>query len=397
MSSAAGVPVWRATLAALSASLVGIGLARFAYTPLIPVLIRAGWFTPAQAAYLGATNFAGYLAGALAARFLARVLPPRALLRGMMVLASLAFFACASPVWVAWFFAWRFLAGFAGGVLMILAAPSILPFVPAHRRGVTAGAIFTGIGIGIAASGTLIPLLLRAGVAGAWLGLGAISAVLTALAWGGWPRVAPPPPPAARHGARGRVGLALVAVIAAYGLNAMALVPHMVFLVDYVARGLDRGMAAGAATWVAFGLGAVVGPTAAGALADRIGFAAAQRFALAMQGVAVALLLASTAMPLLLLSAAIAGALTPGVSALMLGRVNTLTLAGSDAARAAWSWGTTAWAVGQAGGAYGFSFVFARTNDYRPLFAAGTALLVLALAVDLLAAGTRRPSATAEG
>ena len=45
-------------------SLVGIGLARFAYTPLIPALISAGWFSPSQAAYLGAANFAGYLAGA---------------------------------------------------------------------------------------------------------------------------------------------------------------------------------------------------------------------------------------------------------------------------------------------------------------------------------------------
>ena len=44
---------WRATLAGLCASLVGIGLARFAYTPLIPALIAAGWFSPAAAAYLG--------------------------------------------------------------------------------------------------------------------------------------------------------------------------------------------------------------------------------------------------------------------------------------------------------------------------------------------------------
>ena len=53
------------TLAGLCAVLVGIGLARFAYTPLIPALIAAQWFTAAEAAYLGAANLAGYLAGAL--------------------------------------------------------------------------------------------------------------------------------------------------------------------------------------------------------------------------------------------------------------------------------------------------------------------------------------------
>jgi Uncharacterised MFS-type transporter YbfB len=46
--SSGGVGVWRATFAGLCATLVGIGLARFAYTPLIPALIAANWFTRAR-------------------------------------------------------------------------------------------------------------------------------------------------------------------------------------------------------------------------------------------------------------------------------------------------------------------------------------------------------------
>ena len=46
----------RATLSGLCASLVGIGLARFAYTPLMPVMIRADWFTASVVVYLGAAN-----------------------------------------------------------------------------------------------------------------------------------------------------------------------------------------------------------------------------------------------------------------------------------------------------------------------------------------------------
>src|ERR1700742_4836993 len=59
---------WRFALAGLCASLVGLGLARFAYTPLIPALIAAKWFSPSDVVYLGAANLAGYLAGALLAR-----------------------------------------------------------------------------------------------------------------------------------------------------------------------------------------------------------------------------------------------------------------------------------------------------------------------------------------
>ncbi len=160
------VPTWRrATLAGLSAILVGIGLARFAYTPLLPALIQAGWFAASPAAYLGAANLAGYLAGALLARRLADRLAAAALLRGMMLLAVAAFVACAFPLSFLWYFVWRFASGFAGGALMVLAAPTVLPLVSAARRGLAGGVIFTGVGLGIIASGTLVPLLLQCGPA----------------------------------------------------------------------------------------------------------------------------------------------------------------------------------------------------------------------------------------
>src|SRR5918993_1356796 len=104
---------WRGTLAALCAILVGIGLARFAYTPLIPALVEAAWFTPAQAAYLGAANLAGYLAGALLGRAMAARIPVPILLRAMMLAAAISFFACAYPLPFAWFFLWRFASGVA--------------------------------------------------------------------------------------------------------------------------------------------------------------------------------------------------------------------------------------------------------------------------------------------
>ena len=122
--------------------------------------------------YLGAANLAGYLAGALAARPLAAWQPPATVLRAMMLLGTAAFFASVAPVSVAWFGAWRFAAGLAGGVIMVLAAPTILPHTDPRRRGLVGGMIFTGVGLGIAASGTLVPLLLRAGLPATWTGAG---------------------------------------------------------------------------------------------------------------------------------------------------------------------------------------------------------------------------------
>src|SRR5262249_50418428 len=161
----------------------GVGLARFAYTPLIPALVAARWLSPSAAMYLGAANLAGYLAGALLARQIALHAGSAPILRTMMMVAAAAFFACAFPLSVGWLFVGRFASGVSGGVLTALAAPVVLPQVPSSRRGLAGGAIFTGVGLGIAASGILVPPLVHAGLAEAWLGLGALALLLTAASW----------------------------------------------------------------------------------------------------------------------------------------------------------------------------------------------------------------------
>ncbi|NQW09842.1 MAG: YbfB/YjiJ family MFS transporter [Alphaproteobacteria bacterium] len=388
LDTMAGPHPWRATLAGAAAVFVGIGLARFAYTPLIPAVIDAGWFEPAAAVYLGAANLAGYLIGALLASRLASRWPAVNVLRAMMLVASVAMLACATPVSFVWFFAWRLAAGIAGGALMVLAAPTVLPLVPMARRGFAGGVIFTGVGLGIAASGSLVPLLLTQGIEAAWIGLGVLCLALTALAWTQWPSstpsIAPATPAALSRGTTSRARRALRGVYVTYGLNAVGLVPHMVFLVDFVARGLDRGIAAGALCWIAFGIGAILGPTAAGAVADRIGFVRALRLAFIIQAAATGLILIDQSWPALLASSAIVGAFVPGVVPLVLGRVRALAPPEPKQQRAAWSLGTAAFALGQAAAAYALSWVFAQTGDYTLLFAAGVVAFVVALVIDLL-------------
>lgn len=342
--------------------------------------------------YLGAANLAGYLAGALMAPPLAARLPAATVLRAMMLLGSAAFFACSVPVDFAWYFAWRFTAGVVGGVIMVLAAPTVLPHIDPRRRGLAAGLIFTGVGLGIGASGLLVPLLLRIGLAATWCGLGGISLVLTVLAWSGWPAGAPP---AAARRTTQPMSRAVWALLAEYGLNAAGLVPHMVFLVDLIARFLHRGLDAGAGYWVVFGIGAIVGPLLAGALADRIGFRRALWAAFSLEAIAVALPASTEAAPWLLVSSAIAGAFTPGIVPLALGRVHELIPADSAAQRDVWSRTTVAWALFQAGAAYFYSWLFGQTGgDYRLLFALGAGALVFALSVDLLAGRQSAAAAT---
>lgn len=386
-SAAPSTPVVRATLAVFAATLLGIGLARFAYTPLIPAVIAASWFSPSDTAYLGAANLSGYIAGALLGRPLAARLGTVPVLRLMLLLATATFFASVAPVNFAWFFAWRFAAGFAGAVLMVLAAPSVLPHIPPGKRGLAGGIMFTGVGIGMIASGTLVPILIGRGLAVTWLTLGGMAAVLTALAWTGWPRSGVERAGAA--GATPRSPRALKALYAVYGLAAIGLVPHMLFLVDFVARGLNQGIAVGARYWVVFGVGAMLGPVTTGLIADRIGFRRALRLGLLVQIAMIGLLAVASDPISLVASSLVIGAFTPGIAQLVLGRLQELA-PDDRLRRSGWTVATIAFALGQAASAYAMSYLFARhPGDYALLFGLGAAAVVAALVIELVAGGDR--------
>jgi predicted MFS family arabinose efflux permease len=376
-----------AMLAGFCASLVAIGLARFAYTPLIPPLIEAHGFTASQAVTLGAANFAGYFAGAIFGRAIARAFTNRHALRLLMAIATAAFFACAFPLSIAWFFAWRFLSGLSGGAIMVLVATTILPHIPPARRGFASGMIFIGLGFGIAASGTLIPRLLHHGLHDTWMGLGMFSLALTAVAWFGWPAANAPAvaAQAATMQADALGGARLRLLYAQYAANALGLVPVMILLVDCIARGYGRGAEVGASYWVLYGVAAIFGPLICGNAGDRIGFGMAYRFVLALQAGAVALL-ALCANPYVIGVATVAlGVSTTGIVPLALGRVHELLPHDHVEQRAAWSRATSAFALCQALAGYGYSFLFSHThNDYALIFACGAFALAVAFVADLI-------------
>ncbi|WP_341988991.1 YbfB/YjiJ family MFS transporter [Azorhizobium sp. AG788] len=382
----------RLTLAGFCATFVGIGVSRFGYSPLIPALISEHWFEPGEAAYIGAANLVGYLLGAVLAGALGSRLPLRWILRLSMTLAALSLFACAQPAAFGWFFFWRGLAGMVGGVLTVLAPPAVLAQVPVHRQGAVGGIVFGGVGLGIAASGTLVPLLMRLGLTETWLGLGLLASAATAVAWNGWPQTRRSPV-AAPEAVRPVRNLRLWLAVVCYGLNGLGLVPPMIFLVDMVARGRGLGLDAGSAVWVVFGLGALVGPLICGRIADKIGFDTALPVAFVIQAVVIVGFVAPVPVWVIFVCAAIIGAFVPGIVPLVLGRVRDVLPGDPRRQAAAWSACTAALALGTAGGGYLMSFMFARGwGGYPTLFLMGAAAVVLSLALDLLglALGGRR-------
>jgi predicted MFS family arabinose efflux permease len=375
--------VWGPIFAGLCASLIGIGLARFGYTPLLPALIQAHWFSTSDAVYLSAANLAGYLVGAMLGRPLAARITNVHCLRGMEVLATAAFLACAFPISVTWFFLWRFLSGVAGGVIMVLIAAAVLPHAPRHRQGLASGAVFLGLGIGIAASGTLVPLLLGFGLRETWIGLAVISAVLTAATWTAWPP-ANAPALAAKHRTDQPVsanpGAPVGTIYWVYALMALGVVPSMLFLVDFVARGLGAGTRIGALYWILYGVGAMLGPPVYGFLADHIGARAALRMLLLLQAIAMACLAAVGNHIVIGLLTIVIGSFPPGMVPPVLAWIRSVMPGDVVKQNVVWSRATMVFAAFQALGGYGYSAIFNHNGgDHRELFAIGAAAIALAL------------------
>ena len=335
MLPARGAPgPWRATLSGLCASLVGIGLARFAYTPLIPALIAARWFDPAQAVYLGAANLAGYLAGALLARSMAARAAAVTILRSDDGAGHRGLLRLRLPAVVLVVLRLALRLGPGGRRLMALAAPTVLPHVPASRRGLAGGAIFTGVGLGIAASGTLVPLLLRLGPRRDLVRARRARRSPSPRWRGAAGRPPSPAPPAAPHARieRERQGQRAGARPSTPSTRSMPSASCRTWSSSSISsRGASgTGSTPGTRYWVLFGLGALVGPMLAGALADRIGFGPALRAGLRVQAAAVLVPAISTGSGALAASSLIIGAFVPAIVPLVLGRMHELIPGGAD-------------------------------------------------------------------
>ena len=134
-----------------------------------------------------------------------------------------------------------------------------------------------------------------------------------------------------------------------------------------------------------------------GHAADRFGFGPALRAGLAIEAAAVVLPAMSAGPVSLCVSSLLAGAFTPGIVPLVLGRIRELLPADGGVQQAAWSRATMAFALGQAAAAYGFSFLFAAGGEYPALFELGAGALLLALAIDVVSALRSTPADLRDG
>jgi len=372
-------------LAGYCGLLIGVGMGRFGYPPLIPAMVEAGWATPTTLHLAAAFNLAGYIVGAGTALATARFFGVRVAVALAAFFAVLAFTASAVPLpgWL--FIALRALSGATGGVMMIVIPPVIANVVAPSHKGRANGLVFAGVGTGFVLSGTAVPAFAASGPAAAWLALAAVLALASVVMMALLPRSAPPEAPARGQSAPAwRRDPAYLGLAAAYCGAAAGYVPHTIFFVDHVARDLGFGLGVGGWIWVAAGLTAVVAPMVAGLAADRFGYAPVLRIIVALMAIGAALPAVTHNLALLTLSAMLAGGLMIGLGSSTSGR--TREIVGPQAHTAAWALQTVVFAVAQAGAAYGFTALLAATGSHRLVFGLAGAVMAAGLAAELATA-----------
>ena len=160
-----------------------MGIGRFAFTPLMPLMQEHAGLTLAQGGWLAAANYAGYLAGALFCVF-ANPNPGAAARAG---LAGVALFTLAMGLTAdfQWWLLWRFAAGVASALVLVGISAWALQRLARAERAHWAGWVFAGVGAGIVFTGlvSLVIGLRGTGPSTGWLVLGAAATLVLTLTW----------------------------------------------------------------------------------------------------------------------------------------------------------------------------------------------------------------------
>ena len=372
---------------------VAVGIGRFAFTPVLPMMQTDADLSLEAAGWLASANYVGYFLGALSAIWM-RV---SAAIVIRFALVAIAFLTAGMGVihdQLAWLVL-RGLAGIASAWALIFASAWVLQFLATRGKERLSGIVFGGVGLGIGLAGGFCLIFLRFSwsSAQAWIALGALAFLLTMASWPTYRRTIDTKvrgPEARQISTEAPPGSGGFVLVACYGLFGFGYIIPATFL-PVMARQAIADPALFGWAWPMFGSAALVSTLAAGWLSARV----SNRRVWAGGHVLMAF---GVAVPVV----------WPGIAGIVLsslcvgGTFMVITLAAMQEARrvapassvSLMAVMTTAFAIGQILGPVLVSFV---ANEQRgldiSLIAASTLLVLSALALSLSDVGERQRAA----
>jgi len=344
----------------LIAMAAALGIGRFIYTPVLPSMIEDIGLSRGQAGLIAGANFAGYLAGALAAAWPRLRGNPRGWMLYSLAASAITTAAIGMMSTLSWLLVLRFIGGAASAFVLVFASALVLQRLSVVGKSDLAAWHFAGVGIGITLSALLIKVLheLALDWRWVWFSAGALSFVAVFIVTALVPDITAPEP-AAGHD-RGVASPRLVSLIVAYGLFGFGYVITATFIVVIV-RGSPDARPHEYLIWLVFGLSAVPSVAAWSALAGRFGVLRAFALACFVEAVGVFVSVMPWSTVGLVIAAIFLGGTFMGITAL--GLMAVRLFAPGDARRALAGM-TAAFGLGQAVGPVAAGYGFDLTGSF---------------------------------
>lgn len=247
---------------------VAMGIGRFAFTPVLPLMIRDGLLNVAEGGWLAAANYVGYLVGALSA---ARITAGAKRL-AWISLAGIGISTAAMTVQdtASWLLL-RFVAGACSAWVFVATSVWCLGALAGLQRQSLGSAVYAGVGVGIAIAGGYC---LLAGIVGwpsalVWIHLGLLAAGLAIPVLPVMHRLAETPiGRASVESSRSRPPPGTVGLVACYGIMGFGYILPATFL-PALAREVTGNPAVFGSAWPLFGLTAAASTLMAGPVMRR--------------------------------------------------------------------------------------------------------------------------------
>lgn len=298
--------------------MIAMGIGRFAYTPILPLMQEALTFTDAVAGYLASSNYAGYFVGAILTGFLPLKKHKTFYLRGSLLVSIITTCMMGLSHSYILMLIIRFISGVASAFIFVLASSIVLDKLAAAGKTDWSGYFYSGVGLGIFFSTLFIPsfndLFMWEGV---WVGLSIISSILTVFVWF-WLKDSPntiikkdeqvvitQAPPLKW----------LPWLIIAYGLEGLGYIVTGTFIVS-IAEKTSTFSSNPAFVWMVVGLGAIPSCIIWSTLAKKWGFVKSLVFSMTLQALGIALPVFWLSQTSLIISALLFGATFMGITTL---------------------------------------------------------------------------------
>ncbi|GAB3627078.1 YbfB/YjiJ family MFS transporter [Pandoraea terrae] len=250
---------------------IAMGIGRFAFTPILPLMLHEGIIDIQHGSWLASLNYAGYFIGALSCMVL-RLTPTRIVRFALAATAVLTLAMGVFDNFIVWA-AVRTAAGVMSAWAMVFSAGWGFRKLAELRMPSLGGVIFAGPGAGIVVTGILASLnaSLHWPARGGWLICGVLAIVLLATIWRTFAADSPAPAPvhsakaASPHAIQHGSGESVVPLTVLYGLAGFGYIITATFL-PVIARQALPGSPWPDLFWPLLGLmvmpGAIIGARA---------------------------------------------------------------------------------------------------------------------------------------